>query len=120
VVRRTQRLPHRHGHEELLGELLLAEGDRAAGHHDALASVDLALGYLLDDGRQSSKSQAVLVLPRYDGAAELDDQPTSVFQLAAFRERLLSPWSLRRLQLPPHVSLHRAIVLEETSRDERS
>ena len=40
-------LPHGHGHHDLLGQLLLAEGHRTAGNQDALATLVLQLRHLM-------------------------------------------------------------------------
>ena len=99
MIARTERLPHRQRHEQLLGELLLAEGDGPAGHHDALAALVLALGHLLDDARQSAQRQAMFVLASDDGAAQLHYQATGVLELVALGEGGASA-TLAGLQLP--------------------
>lgn len=83
---RGQRLAHAEGHEQLLGELLLAESHGAGCDHDALAALLVALGDLLHDGGEASQRQADLVLAGDDGAAQLHHQAARVLKLGAVRE----------------------------------
>jgi hypothetical protein len=86
VIGRAEGLPHRQGHEEFLGELLLAEGDGAARHHDALPALVVALGDLLDDAGQPSQGESVLVLAGYHRAPELNHHPPGELELVALGE----------------------------------
>jgi hypothetical protein len=92
----VQSFSHCHSHEELLSEFLLAKGDSATRHYDTLTALYLALGDLLHNRCQTTQCQAVLVLSRDYGTAELDNQPLRIVQLRALREGRLP--SIGRLQ----------------------
>lgn len=102
VIGGAQRLPHRQRHQQFLRELLLAKGNRTAGHHYALTALVLTLGHLLDDAGKPAQRQPVLVLTRDHRAAKLHHQPTRVLQLISLGEGAPRR-PLRRLQLAPQL-----------------
>ena len=84
-----QSVPHRHGHHQLLAQLLLAKGHGSTGDHDALVASILKLSHLLHDRCQSTQGEAVAVSPGDDRTSQFNDHALGMLELTPVQEWLL-------------------------------